>query len=67
MSEEIKEVMEGLDTNLKNLEDAEEINMVDVKTLLIELFGVIKDLFERFEYVFVKTEQIKKIEKAKSN
>jgi len=64
MSEEIKEVMAALDQNLKNLEGAEEINMKDVKTLLIEVFGVIKDLFERFQFVFVKTEQIKEIEKA---
>jgi len=64
MSEEIKEVMEGLDNNLKNLEEAEEISMGDIKYLLTQLFGVIKDLFERFEFVFVKTEQIKEIEKA---
>jgi len=64
MSEEIKEVMAALDQNLKNLEGAEEINMKDVKTLLIEVFGVIKDLFERFQFVFIKTEQIKDIEKA---
>ncbi len=64
MSEDIKEVIVALDKNLKNLETAEEINMTDVKTLLTELFGVIKDLFERFEYVFVKTEKIKEIEEA---
>ena len=56
--------MEGLDNNLKNLEEAEEIGMGDVKYLLAQLFGVMKDLFERFEFVFIKTEQIKEIEKA---
>ena len=67
MSKEIEEVIESLDKNLKNLEEAEQINMIDVQTLLIDLFGVIKDLFVRFEFIFEQSEKIKELEKATDN
>ena len=67
MSKEIEEVIESLDKNIKNLEEAEEINMIDVQTLLIDLFGVIKDLFVRFEFIFEQSEKIKELEKATDN
>ncbi len=64
MSKEIEEVIESLDKNIKNLEEAEQINMIDVQTLLIDLFGIIKDLFVRFEFIFAQSEKIKELEKA---
>ena len=67
MSKEIEEVIESLDKNIKNLEEAEQINMIDIQTLLIDLFGVIKDLFVRFEFIFEQSEKIKELKKATDN
>jgi len=62
MTQEIKEVVEGIQKNIKLLEEVEQINFTDVRNLLIMVFGIFKDLFERFEYIFEKVETIKKIE-----
>jgi len=64
MSQPIKEVMEAIDKNIKGLEDAEEINLSDIRTLLIDLYGIIKNLWGQLEDVFIYTEEIKKIEEA---
>lgn len=62
MNQEINEVVDGIDNNIKLLEEAEEINFSDVKTLLVMVFGTLKDLFERFQSVFEKVEQVNKLE-----
>lgn len=62
MSEEINEVVEGIDNNIKLLEGAEQINLHDVQTLLVMVFGTLKDLFERFQGVFEKVEEVKKLQ-----
>ncbi len=64
MSQPIKEVMEAIDKNIKGLEEVEEINISDVRTLLIDLYGIIKGLWEELEDVFIYTKEIKKIEEA---
>ena len=61
MNEEIKEVVEGINNNIKLLEEAEQINFVDVKTLLVMVFGTLKDLFERFQGVFEKVEKVNRL------
>ncbi len=62
MSGKIDETMEALDKNIKNLEEAEEINLKDCQTLLLDLFGTIRDLWESLKYIFEQAEKIKKIE-----
>jgi len=62
MNQEINEVVDGIDNNIKLLEEAKEINFTDVKTLLIMVFGTLKDLFERFQCVFEKVEKVNKLE-----
>ena len=64
MSQPIKEVMEAIDKNIKGLEEVEEINISDVRTLLIDLYGIIKGLWKELEDVFIYTKEIKKIEEA---
>ena len=64
MSQPIKEVMEAIDKNIKGLEEVEEINISDVRTLLIDLYGIIKNLWGQLEDVFIYTKEIKKIEEA---
>ena len=62
MSGKIDETMEALDKNIKNLEEAEEINLKDCQNLLLDLFGTIRDLWESLKYIFEQAEKIKKIE-----
>ncbi len=65
MSQPIKEVMEAIDKNIKGLEEVEDkIDLDDVRTLLIDLYGIIKNLWGQLEDVFIRTEEIKKIEEA---
>ncbi len=64
MSEEINSVIGALDINIKNLEEADEINLKDVQVLLIDLFGVIRDLWEQLGKVFAKFNKINDIEKS---
>ncbi len=65
MSQPIKEVMEAIDKNIKGLEEVKDkIDLDDVRTLLIDLYGIIKNLWGQLEDVFIYTEEIKKIEEA---
>lgn len=58
MSQPIKEIIEALDKNIKGLEEVKEINLIDVKTLLIDLFGTIRDMWEGLRDIFIKVEKI---------
>lgn len=64
MSEKIKNVIGAIDINIKNLEDADEINLTDVQTLLLDLFGVMRDLWEKLDEIFIKFNKISDIEKS---
>ncbi len=65
MSQPIKEVMEAIDKNIKGLEEVKDkIDLDDVRTLLIDLYGIIKNLWKELEDVFIYTKEIKEIEEA---
>ena len=65
MSQPIKEVMEAIDKNIKGLEEVKDkIDLDDVRTLLIDLYGIIKNLLKELEDVFIYTKEIKEIEEA---
>lgn len=64
MSGKIDETMEALDKNINNLENAEEINLKDCQTLLLDLFGTIRDLWESLKFIFEQAQKIKEIDKA---
>lgn len=64
MSEKIDETIKALDNNIKNLEEAEQINLKDCQTLLLDLFGTIRDLWDSLKYIFIKAQKIQNIEQA---
>ena len=64
MSKPIKEIINALDKNIKCLEEVEEINISDVKTLLIDLFGTMRDLWVKLDSVFGKFDELNAINEA---
>ncbi len=69
MSEEkqpnqIEQIINALDFNLKNLDDARGMTMADVKEFLLDILGTVRDMWERFEPFFMEMEKVKKIEEA---
>ena len=62
---EISEVIQGLDKNIKFLETTEKgITEIDIKGLLIDILGTIRDMWEKFDNVFKMMDKVKEIEKA---
>lgn len=64
MSEKIDETIVALDKNIKSLEDAEQINLKDCQTLLLDLFGTIRDLWDSLKYIFEQANKIQEIDEA---
>ncbi len=64
MSEKIDETIHALDKNIKNLEEAEQINLIDCQTLLLDLFGTIRDLWDSLKYIFQQAKKIQDIDEA---
>jgi len=61
---QIEEIINALDTNLKNLEDARGMTMGDVKEFLLDLLGTVRDMWERFKGFFEEMDKLKEIEEA---
>ena len=67
MNEEVIDTIEDLGNNIKLLKSAKKINRKDCKTLLTQLFEVVKDVLEKFDRVFKHVEKIIEIEKTTEN
>jgi len=61
---EIEDVIQGLDKNIEFLKTAEDVKMSDIKGLLLDVIGTMRDLWEKFDNVFKMMEEIQEIEKA---
>lgn len=66
MSEEkqpnqIEQIINALDFNLKNLDDARGMTMADVKEFLLDLLGTVRDMWERFQPFFTEMEKLKQV------
>lgn len=64
MTNQIEEIKNALDENLKTLNEAKGLTMADVKWLLLELIGTVRDMWERFETFFIEMDRVNKINKA---
>jgi len=64
MSQEIKEVIEAIDKDIQSILTSKDFDIEDVKMHLIDLWGIMKDLWLRFEGIFSKMLIIKEIEEA---
>lgn len=64
MSNEIKEIIEALDKNIEFLESPYRLENKDIKGLLIDLIGTIRDMWENLEEVFGTVDKLKETEEA---
>jgi len=63
MTNEIEDVIQGLDKNINFLEKTEKgVSEIDVKGLLIDIIGTIRDMWEKFNNVFEMVDKLKEIE-----
>jgi len=62
MSLPIKEIISGLEKNIRAVLLNKEFDIQDAKMNIIDIMGAFKDLWEKLQFVFEKAEQIKKIE-----
>jgi len=67
MTQEINIVIKALDKNIEILEGVNKLKDEDVVMLFLELFGTLKDMWERFEVVFDKVKELKKVESEEYN
>ena len=63
-TKDLRDTVEDLSNNIKLLKTAEEINLIDCKTLFTEIFEVLKDVLEKFVETFDMVEKIMNINKA---
>jgi len=66
MSEEkqpnqIEQIVNALDFNLKSLEEARGMTMADVKVFILDLLGTVRDMWEMFKPFFNEMEKLKQI------
>lgn len=61
---EIEEVIQGLDKNIKFLKSPYRLENKDIKGLLIDVIGTMRDLWEKFDNVFKMMDKVKEIEEA---
>jgi len=63
MTNQIEDVIQGLDKNINFLEKTEKgVSEIDVKGLLIDIIGTIRDMWEKFNNVFEMVDKLKEIE-----
>ena len=60
---EIDDVVQGLDKNIEFLKEAEDVSINDIKGLMIDMIGIMRDLWEKFAGVFKASDKLKEIEK----
>jgi len=61
---EIEDVIQGFDKNIEFLEKTEKgITEINIRGLLIDLFGTMRDMWEKFANVFEMVEKLNEIEK----
>jgi len=63
-SKEIKEVVERLDSNIESLKECDEITIDNIREVLIDLIGIIKNIWEQFGDVYQLVSKIQEIEEA---
>jgi len=66
MSEEkqpnqIEQIINALDFNLENLEDARGMTMADVRVFILDLLGTVRDMWEMFKPFFIEMEKLKQV------
>lgn len=59
---QIEKIIEALDINIKNLEEANRMTMMDVKTFILDILGTMRDMWERLKDFFLEMQKIKEIE-----
>jgi len=59
---EIEDVIQGLDKNIEFLENPYRLENKDIKGLLIDILGTIRDMWEKFNDVFKMVDKVKEIE-----
>lgn len=64
---EIDEVINGLDKNIQFLESPYRLENKDIKGLLIDVIGTMRDLWQKFADVFKMMDEINEINKAIKN
>ncbi len=64
MTQPIKEVIEGIEKNIRSILHSKDFTLDEAKMCIIDVLGVLKDMWIRFQAVFERTEEIEKIEKA---
>ncbi|MFX1371330.1 MAG: hypothetical protein ACFFCE_05675 [Promethearchaeota archaeon] len=64
MSAEIKEVIEGIEKNIRSILLSKEFTLEDAKMILIDLLGTFKDLWKKFDFIFEKVGKIIEIEES---
>lgn len=61
---EIDDVIQGLDKNIEFLKNPYRLENKDIKGLLIDILGTIRDMWEKFNNVFSMVDKLKEIEKS---
>jgi len=64
MTNQIEDVIEGLDKNIEFLENPYRLENKDIKGLLIDILGTIRDMWEKFNNVFDMVDKLKEIEES---
>ena len=64
MSLEIIDIIKTLDKNIESLNGVNKLENKDIIMLFLDLIGTFKDMWERFEGVFNKVNEINKINEA---
>ena len=60
---EIEDVIQGLDKNIKFLKSPYRLENKDIKGLLLDIMGTMKDMWEKFNNVFKMVDKLSEIEK----
>jgi len=60
---EIEDVIQGLDKNIEFLKSPYRLENNDIKGLLLDIMGTMKDMWEKFNNVFKMVDKLSEIEK----
>ena len=61
---EIEDVIESFDKNIEFLKNPHRLKNKDIKGLLLDIIGIMKDMWEKFNNVFKMMDEVKEIEEA---
>jgi len=61
---EIEDVIQGLDKNIEFLKNPYRLENNDIKGLLLDILGMMKDMWEKFNNVFKMMDEVHKIEES---